>query len=733
MSFVWNPKYRVFLCVGCCIAVHPSVRGEEPVQRLSTMVVEADLADDIEADRLDSPVPEVGLNREGMNKQPALQLGDALKAIPGVYYGGNLNENKDLQLRGLTKDYSRTQVGGVQIPDGGEVREFQLNRLPAGIFKEAKFIRNPTAEYESDGIGGRLDLETIDIPDKFKGEFRLGFGARNGETPLWSTSAMAGGRPTGWFGVLGAANYGFDPAEKDKREVRYDENGDLERRSLQKEYKDIEMYGAFIDAAVFYQGGEIHIKPMFLRLESSKDSREATVKIGEAPDEDQSLDKDFEERTKQTEGFTGSNIHHWSESARQDTLFSFYKSYENTPRKGTDSYKEDGGVMEYDGQELEKQYKEDLTWDFQTKTTLDLGAPLKQQVKFGAAFRTKERNSDIHTQESDENGVVTDLSTPADIYHLTEDYYAAFAQDQIWLTEKFSLLPGLRTEYVELDSEDGASNHASRSMTDFNPALHALYQQSKDLAFHLGLSRTVNRPQFDQLSPYRDVNDDDEEVTIGNPNLDPARSWNIDLGTDWKTGGLFLGTNLFYKKITDVIQQEHIGTTPVGSDDYDLFEYRNVGDGWLKGVELDQRYDLTFTNVSALSGFQVWANEAVYSSRVTYPGEGSRSFEEQPKFIANVGIDYISPQTKTRFSLSGNFVDSMHWEESDGTRMSYAPEWIANLSIRQPITEGLEAFVEISNLLDEERIETERNTDNEMRREYIKDGRSLLVGLNYSF
>lgn len=36
-----------------------------------------------------------------------------------------------------------------------------------------------------------------------------------------------------------------------------------------------------------------------------------------------------------------------------------------------------------------------------------------------------------------------------------------------------------------------------------------------------------NRPQFDQLSPYSTIDFDDETVTYGNPELDPARSWNI--------------------------------------------------------------------------------------------------------------------------------------------------------------------------------------------------------------
>lgn len=735
-------RHTLFLAKTClaALAANHTIHAAEPPKPLREVVVEApsepapDAVSAAEQERIESPVPEVGLTRGQMKDQPSLRLGDSLKSLPGVYYGGDLNENKDLQLRGLSKAYSRVQVGGVAIPDGGDVREFQLNRLPAGLFQSAKFIRNPSAEFESDGIGGRLTLETVPIPENPSGDFRLGYGGRNGESPLWSTSAMLGGRPTKSFGLLGALDYGLDPSLKEKSEWRYDGSGKLDRSSQQHERKDIETWGAFLDAAAFYEGGEFHIKPMFLRLESSKDSEELTRRQGKSSDEDETLDKDFEERVKQTEGFTASSLHHWSPDARQDTLLSYYKSFERTPRKGTDTWQEDGGVLRYDGEELERQYKEDLTWDFQTKTTLDLATPLKQQLKFGAAIRSKERNNDLHTEVTDADGQTTNTSSEADQYHLTEDYYAGFVQDRIWLTDTFSLLPGLRAEYVDLRSADGGSDRASRSMVDWNPSLHALFEPRKDLSFHFAFSRTVNRPQFDQLSPYRLINDDDESVTIGNPGLDPARSWNFDLGSDWKTGGLFLGANVFYKKISDVIQEDRIGSTPVGGHDYDLFETRNVGDGWLKGLELDQRFAFSATDAAAaLHGFEIWANESFYSSRVTYADGVSRSFEEQPKFIANVGLDYVISKLQTRISLSGNFVNTVKWEESDGTRMSYAPEWIANLNIRQPIGKGFEAFVEIMNLTDEKRVETERAPEGDYRVEASRSGRALVAGLNYRF
>ncbi|WP_367873327.1 TonB-dependent receptor [Luteolibacter sp. Populi] len=711
-----------------------SAPAEEALPTLSPVVVEATKQETIEARRMDSPVPMVGLGGDELESIPALQLGDALKYAPGIYFSGNINENDDLQLRGMPKGYSRTQISGVSIPEGGgESREFQLNRLPTGLFKEAKIIRNPTAEYESDGIAGRLELETIDIPKSFSGDLRLGYGGRNRETPLWDASVVAGGRPAEWFGLLGAFTYGLDPTLKVKNTFDYAANGDLEKGSVRHEDTPVETYAAFLDAGFFYEGGEIHIKPLYLRREIEKRSQKRGIDYTKAVEKNESFDDDAEDRREQTQGATATSVHHWAPDARQESLLAYYKSFEMMPRSSTDSFKESGGVLEYDGNSLEDYYKEDETLDFQTKTILDIPTALRQQVRFGIAARTKTRDSDHHLREFDDAGAVTDLTTAADRYRIREDYVAGFVQDQVWLTDEFSLLPGLRAEYLEMDARDGGSLNSSRSMTDWNPTLHALYQPVKELAVHLGLSRTVNRPQFDQLSPYRRINDDDERVEIGNPDLDPARSWNVDLGVDFKKGPLFLGANVFYKKISDVIQEDRAGTTLVGGNSYDLYQSRNVGDGWLKGVELDERFRFGEAGVAWLDGLELWSNQSVYSSRVKYENGRSSPFEEQPEFIANIGVDYEIEKTGTRLSVSGNFVGDFDWSESDGTNIGYLSEWIVNLGARQKLGAGVEAFVEVINLFDEQRFETERKTNGDFRHEDITGGRTILAGLDYRF
>ena len=711
-----------------------SAPAEVPDETLKPLVVEAMEPGTIEAQRLNSPVPMAGLSQEELQERPALQLGDALKYAPGVYLSGNINENDDLQLRGMPKGYSRTQISGVSIPDGGgEAREFQLNRLPTGLFKEAKIIRNPTAEYESDGIAGRLELETIDIPDTFSGDLHLGYGARNHENPLWDTSIVVGGRPEKWLGVLGAFSYGLDPTLKVKNTFDYAANGTRKKGSVRHEDTPVETYSAFLDTGFFYDGGEIHIKPLYLRREIEKRSQKRSIDYTKAESKNESFDDDVEDRREQTEGVTATSIHRWSEGARQESVVAYYKSFEMMPRSTTDSFKESGGVFEYDGRSFEDYYKEDETFDFQTKTILDIPGTFRQQVRFGLAGRSKTRESDHHLREYDDADVETDLTTDADRYHIEEDYLAGFVQDQVWLTDEFSLLPGLRAEHVEMDARDGGTMESSRSLTDLNPTLHALYQPNKQLAYHFGVSRTLNRPQFDQLSPYRRINDDDERVEIGNPDLDPALSWNIDLGVDWKYGPLFLGANIFYKKITDVIQEDRVGTELVGGDPYDLYQSSNVGDGWLKGIELDQRFRFGEAGVTCLDGFELWANQSIYSSRVSYDNGTSSSFEEQPEFIANVGMDYEFEKTGTTLSVSGNFVGEFDWSESDGTRIGYLSEWIVNLAARQKLGAGVEAFVEVINLFDEQRFETETKTNGEFRHEDITGGRTILAGLDYRF
>jgi outer membrane cobalamin receptor len=128
--------------------------------------------------RLRNPLPQTVVNRKEFSDRSGLRGGDVLRRLPGVIIQGGPGADKDVWLRGIDKEYTRTQIDGITVPNGGEKREFQFNQLPAFAIEEIKVIRNSTAEYESDGIAGRIDVRTRSIPTKFTSEARVGYGGQ---------------------------------------------------------------------------------------------------------------------------------------------------------------------------------------------------------------------------------------------------------------------------------------------------------------------------------------------------------------------------------------------------------------------------------------------------------------------------------------------------------------------------------------------------------------------------
>ncbi|MDZ4395069.1 hypothetical protein, partial [Cypionkella sp.] len=56
-------------------------------------------------------------------------------------------------------------VDGLQLPDGGEKREFNLDRFPVAMVDSVEVVRAKTADMEADGIAGKIILHTKDIPE----------------------------------------------------------------------------------------------------------------------------------------------------------------------------------------------------------------------------------------------------------------------------------------------------------------------------------------------------------------------------------------------------------------------------------------------------------------------------------------------------------------------------------------------------------------------------------------
>lgn len=85
--------------------------------------------------------------------------------------------------------------------------------------------------------------------------------------------------------------------------------------------------------------------------------------------------------------------------------------------------------------------------------------------------------------------------------------------------------------------------------------------------------------------------------TIGNPNLDPERSLNVDVGLRWFGERAFLSTQVFRLEIDDYIERVEIGD--------DLLTFVNLVSGTIEGVELEGFYQLADAWMLTFSGHAI--------------------------------------------------------------------------------------------------------------------------------
>ena len=169
-----------------------------------------------------------------------------------------------------------------------------------------------------------------------------------------------------------------------------------------------------------------------------------------------------------------------------------------------------------------------------------------------------------------------------------------------------------RTEFgatgnvVDLEDEETigriTKREVSRSYTNVLPGLHLRYDTDNDWVFRGAFTQTVGRPTFGDISPRTKINRGDLEVELGNPQLDPYESRNLDLSIERYIGesGL-LSIGLFQKRIDGYITD----TLTRDSADYPnmiVTQPRNGDNAEVLGLELNWQQHFANGLLFGLSG-----------------------------------------------------------------------------------------------------------------------------------
>ncbi len=156
---------------------------------------------------------------------PDANLGDALKRIPGVTVALDQGEARFGSIRGTEPRFNSVMVNGERVPSAeAEVREVQLDLIPADMVQAIEVNKTLTPDMDADAIGGAVNVVTRAAPAGFRMSATAGSGYNFiREKPVSLGGLVLGNRFfSDRLGVIASASYYDQQFGSDNKEGVWD-------------------------------------------------------------------------------------------------------------------------------------------------------------------------------------------------------------------------------------------------------------------------------------------------------------------------------------------------------------------------------------------------------------------------------------------------------------------------------------------------------------------------------
>lgn len=327
-------------------------------------------------------------------------------------------------------------------------------------------------------------------------------------------------------------------------------------------------------------------------------------------------------------------------------------------------------------------------------------------------------------------------------YHVTESVWALYGMGKVAMG-KWTLIGGARVEGTSTEAEGTqvqfdaggrvagfAPTQADRSYTKLMPGVHLRYDPEAATVFRASVTRTLARPGYADLVPYRSLSFSDRRSRSGNPGLQAYVATNFDLSVDKFTekAGLFSAA-LFYKNIDHFISDTiyHVDLGPLGG----FTEYKRINGDVARAMGAEGNWQSpTWTLPHALGQGSLIANASYLHGEAHYPTRPGETFPlpEQVNYQGSLTGHYergrLSVETTVRYR-------SKWWEDliAPGFDNYLAGYWDAELSVACKVGKDAKFTAGLTNLLDQPQKKyagiTARPND------YLQTGIDVSVGFQW--
>lgn len=312
-------------------------------------------------------------------------------------------------------------------------------------------------------------------------------------------------------------------------------------------------------------------------------------------------------------------------------------------------------------------------------------------------------------------------------FDVSENVLAGYVMINQKLSDNFSVLAGMRIEntklestgnsltFIEEDEDNGIEEgieveevNAENSYTNILPGVHFKYDVSNNTILRFAWTNTLARPNYVDIIPRAEILNEDNEIILGNADLEPTTSMNFDVMAEhyFQSVGLLSG-GLFYKDIENFIYTFQGETTDdtfgPGTTGYETFQPLNGDGASVFGLELAFQRQLDFLPGFARN-FSLYLNYTYLSSSadgIRNEDGDEREDIDLPNTAPNMfngSLAYADKKFSAR--LSANFSDS-YIDEIGGNEFEdryYDTQLFIDFNASFQINSNLSLYADLNNI-----------------------------------
>jgi ferric enterobactin receptor len=604
----------------------------------------------------------------------ASNASDVLQATPSV----EVDADGKVSLRG--NENVAIQINGRPTPIKGTQLAAYLKQIPANIVERIEVVPNPSAKYDPEGMAG-----IINIVLKANTDLGLSGGVNTGfATASRFNAGGNAGYQQGRVTLFGT--YGFNADDRaivglnDRQ--RFDPSGstlDFQNQDIDGRTKN---GGHNFTGNIDYKLTEKDVLSNSVTANRRHGNDAALAGYEDLDANELFLDRYVMDRNSQSRGLTWDNSLSWKHTIQPrthelSTEVRFNRSRdESNVLLWRNPQNQDGTTA---GAPFQGETDNTSGLNRQLTAQVDYTRPLWSKAKLESGLKETDRwlDQDFLVYKDalgDGNWAISNLSNKFTFNDQVHAGYGVLSQS----VGKFDLQGGLRAEWANRDFALANAQNFPYEYHSLFPSGVIMYKPSEQTQLKVSYSRRIRRPGTQELNPFP-VFFDQQNVFIGNPQLNPEYTDAIELGAS-KTGQLgSVQLSPFYRHTKDVIRVDINTADTVDGREVTSVSFQNLdkSDSW--GADLNGSLRLG-PKLNAFGGLNIFkmvtdggSQSALGSNAVAWSYRLNATTQLSPTVILQANYFYRAPMKIEKGKFSQMQMTNITFRKKlDGDNMSVA-------------------------------------------------------------